>query len=289
MYNKKYVGLTAVVFVIGFLLLGTLFWGCSSDSTSSTIVQGNLDDPLFTAIRADLDDAVDSILANIHAPLDNRWGFPLDSTNWQDEQDEWWFGPLNPDDTADYEYSDDGWHTLYVVHLTASGSQVFYDSVGFFVNGSPWMMYTTDVDEVKYRGSYQVDDDEGGETLTLNYTTRVDVNNVNTTQADANGTALVGVTSEYTEGASSVVEVFDFDVSFEELKFNRIATDNWDTYSGVEGEADVVLTYSAETTTGDNVVALDQDWTIKITFEGNVAHIDATLENTRWSYDHNIQ
>jgi len=124
MYNKKYVGIAAVVFLIGLLVAFTMFWGCSDNSSGPSFIHGDLDDPAFVAIRSTMETVNDSVIYNSFMPLTNRWGFPLDSSSWEDKTD-WWLGTINPDeDTVDYQYTQDGWHIIYMIYLSASGSQV---------------------------------------------------------------------------------------------------------------------------------------------------------------------
>ena len=75
MYNKKYVGLLTVLLGIGLMVAFTMFWGCSDSSISPTVIQGDLNDPEFLAIRPSLDEAVDSAVYGAFSPLMNQWGF----------------------------------------------------------------------------------------------------------------------------------------------------------------------------------------------------------------------
>lgn len=288
MYKKKYLGITFVLLGIGLMLAFTMFWGCSSDSTGSTIVQGDLSDPTFMAVRDNLDDAIDSIADKVHLPLTNPWGFPIDSTTWTDPDDNIWWNPQNPEDSADYDYSDDGWHTMYVYQLTASGSQIYYDSMAFYLNGRALENYPKEAEEIKYRGSYSREIDDGDQITTLDYTTRVDFEGANTFIVTSTGTVTIGNTMEYSESGSDVVEQFDYDVSFENMRFTRDDPNNWDNYTGIEGDALVDMTYSVETATGTSTQNDDQTWVIEVTFDEDVAHINATYGNTRWTYDHNL-
>lgn len=287
MYNKKYLGVLTVLFGLGFVLLFTMFWACSSDSTGSTIVQGDLNDPAFTAVRGDVDDMVDSILHNIHNPLTNPWGFPLDSTTLNDPDDDIWWGPLNPEDSADYDYSD-GWHTMYVLHLSASGSEIYYDSMAFLVNGHFWESPAPGVDEIWYRGSYSLDNSTEDEDLVFDFTTRVDIQNVSSYIASAAGNAEMITTRSYSEGASDISEQFDFDVTFDNVDLTRDELGSWDQYTQVGGQFTADMTYTVETTEGDEVEIMDQEWVIEVTFDGTVSEIKATKGNTQWTFDHNL-
>lgn len=288
MYKKMYLGIAFVLFGVGLMLAFTMLWGCSSDSIGSTIVQGDLDDPTFMAIRDNLDEVIDSIAEKAHTPLTNPWGFPLDSATWTNPDDNIWWGPLNPGDSADYDYSDDGWHTMYVYQLTASGSQIYYDSMAFYINGHPLNEYPPETQEVKYRGSYQHEIEEGNQINTLDYTIRVDYENVSSFIAGATGTAVIGIANEYTEGTSDIVEQYDFDVSFEDMQYTRDDINSWDNYTAVNGDIQIGMNYAIETTTGTTTQTDDQAWTIEITFEEDIAHVNATYGNTRWTYDHNL-
>ena len=288
MYNKKYLGIMTVLFALGLMLLFTMFWGCDSDSTGSTIVQGDLNDPVFTAIRADLDDMVDSILHNIHNPLTNPWGFPLDSSTLEDPDDDIWWGPLNPEDSADYDYSEDGWHTMYVIHLTASGSEIYYDSMAFFVGGHPWEGFVQGVDEIKYRGSYALDNSGEDQDIVMEFTTRVDLTDVSSYIASANGTAEVMTVVSYSESSSDISERFDYDVTFEDVELTRDNISNWSTYTDADGQLDISMTYTVETTTGDDVDIDEQDWVVEVVLNGSEAEIVATYGNTQWNFDHSL-
>lgn len=282
MYNKKYVGLLTALLGIGLMLAFTMFWGCSDSSISPTVIQGDLNDPEFQAIRPSLEEALDSAVYAMFNPLTNPHGFPLDSSTWQDKLD-YDLGPMGPDDSADYAY-EGGWHVMYVSHLSASGTEVFYDSLGFFVNSSPWMMFTDDVNIVKYRGSYDISETEGETIDEYVITTRVDFEDVNTVAAVGTGTMGITANSVYTEGQSTMDETFDFDITVGPMTYNRPTTDNWDSFETVEGEVDIMLAYTLE----GGVVTIDQDWTIEVTFDIDVAHVEATKGNTVWSFDHDL-
>jgi hypothetical protein len=288
MYKKKYLGILFVLLAVGLMLAFTMLWGCSSDSTSSPIVQGDLDDPIFTAIRENLDNVIDSIAGKVHDPLTNPWGFPLDSSTWTNPEDNIWWGPQNPADSVDYNYSEDGWHTMYVYQLTASGSQIFYDSVAFYMFGVPIENYSGQTQEIKYRGSCQREIDNGDQLTTIGYTIRADYENVGTYISSATGTAVIGIVDEYTESGSDIIEQYDFDISFEEIQFTRSDLNGWSNYESIDGDVMVDMTYAAQTTTGGETENFDQNWTIEVSIEENVAHINATQGNTRWTYDHNL-
>ncbi len=282
MYNKKYVGLLTALLGLGLMLAFTMFWGCSDSSISPTVIQGDLNDPEFLVVRPGLENAVDSAVYGAFSPLLNQWGFPLDSSTWQDKQD-FDLGPMGPDDSADYAY-EGGWHVIYVSHLSASGTEVFYDSLGFFVNSSPWMMFTDDVNNVKYRGSYQLSETEGETVDGYVITTRMDYEDVNTVASVGTGTMEITSNSIYTEDQSTMDETFDFDITVGPLTYNRPTTGEWDSFETIEGEVDITLTYTLE----GGAETIDQEWTIEVTFGNDVAHIEATKGNTVWSFDHDL-
>lgn len=285
MYNKKYVGFMTAGLILGLFLAFTMFWGCSSNSSGPTIIQGDLNDPQFAQIRTSLDNAVDSMLVQVFNPLANQWNFPLDTADWQDPNDNWWLGPMGDDDSIDYEYTDDGWHVLYVVNLTAAGTQVFYDSLAYYVDGVPWMLFASDVDEIKYRGSYETEFDDGQIITTLNYVSRVDLDNVNTTTAAANGTLVVDENRNYTDNGSDVEENFNLDAVYSDFEFTRTETVNWDTYTGMSGTVTADLEY---TQTVDDVVTESTLWNVEIVFGDESAEIKVTKDNTQWTYELNL-
>jgi hypothetical protein len=282
MYNKKYVGLLTALLGIGLMLAFTMFWGCSDSSISPTVIQGDLSDPEFLAIRPSLDDAVDSAIYGAFSPLTNPHGFPLDSSTWQDKLD-FELGPMGPDDSADYTY-EGGWHVMYVSHLSASGTEVFYDSLGFFVNSSPWMMLTDDVNIVRYRGSYELSETEGETADEYIITARMDFEDVNTVASVGTGTMVITSNSIYTEGTSTMDETFDFEITIGPLTYNRPTTGDWESFETIEGEVNITLTYTLE----GGTETIDQEWTIEITLEDDVAHVEATKGNTVWSFDHDL-
>ncbi|HEQ99691.1 MAG TPA: hypothetical protein ENO22_10160 [candidate division Zixibacteria bacterium] len=287
MYNKKYLGILTVLTGVGFMLLFTMFWACSSDTIGPIMVEGDLDDPVFTAVRSDLDDMVDSIIHNIHNPLTNPWGFPIDSSILDDPDNDIWWGPLNPEDSADYGYSD-GWHTMYVVHLTASGSEIFYDSMAFLINGRPLPNSFSGIDEIKYRGSYALDNSSANEDVSMGFITRVDINDVDTYVASAGGTGEIITTRSYSQYGSDITEQFDFDITFSDIELTRNYLNDWDHYSRIDGQIQSDLTYTVSTTNGDDTNIMQQDWIIDITLNGNIAEIIATCGNIRWTFDHNL-
>ena len=173
---------------------------------------------------------------------------------------------------------------MYVSHLSASGTEVFYDSLGFFVNSSPWMMFTDDVNNVRYRGSYELSETEGETVDEYVITTRMDFTDVNTVAAVGVGTMGITSNSVYTEGQSTMDETFDFEIIVGPLTYNRPTTGDWDEFETIDGEVDITLTYTLEG--GD--VPVDQEWTIEVTMESDVAHVEATKGNTVWSYDHEL-
>jgi hypothetical protein len=285
MYNKKYVGILAALLGLGMLFAFTMFWGCSSNSSNPTVIRGDLNDPSFQAIRTSMESTIDSAVVNAFTPLDNRWGFPLDSSEWHDLDSLSILGPLNPDDSVDYQYNDDGWHVIYVTHLSAAGSEVFYDSLGFFVGDNPWKVFDFRVDDVKYRGSYDLETEEDEVVITTQFTSRIDIEDVNTTTATSTGTIQVENESVWTESGSDFVQTLDFDVTFDGIECDRPTTDDWETYEVTGGEVDISLTYIL---TEDDVETVEEDWTIEVTVDGDVAHIDAIKGNVHWIYDYNL-
>jgi len=286
MYNKKYVGIMAAVLGLGLMLALTMFWGCSDDGTNSTIVRGDLNDPEFMAIRPSLDDVIESAVEGTFDPLTNRWDFPLDSSTWRNK-DDYWLGPLNPDDSVEYEY-EGGWHVIYLAHLSASGSEVFYDSMAFFVNDAPWMMFTVEVSNVKYRGSYQLTENDGETVIEDVITTRVDLADVNTDVATGTGTMNIVSNSVYSQGQSDMDETFDFDIILGPMTFMRPTLNNWDSYETANGELDIMLTYTVETTTAGETETVNQDWTIQVTVDDNIGQVEVTRDNTLWTYNLNL-
>jgi len=286
MYNKKYVGLLTALLGLGILFAFTMFWGCSSNSSSPSVVRGDLTDPSFQAIRTGMEQTVESTVANGFMPLNNRWGFPLDSSQWYDVDS---IGnprmPLNPEDSVDYEYNADGWHVIYLTHLSAAGSEIYYDSLGFFAESTPWKVFDFRVDEVKYRGSYDLETEDGDADVTTSLTSRVDLEETNTTTAISTGTMEYGVETVWSEDGSDYVKNLDFEVTFNDVEYDRPTTDNWDDYETVTGEVEISLTYIL---TEDNVETVDETWTIEVTVDGDVAHIDAEKGNVHWIYDYNL-
>jgi hypothetical protein len=287
MYNKKYLGVLTILFGIGFVLLFTTFWACSSDIISPIMVEGDMDDPIFTAVRSDVDDMVDSIIHNIHNPLTNPWGFPLDSSDLDDPDSDIWWGPMNPNDSADYDYSD-GWHTMYVVHLTASGSEIYYDSMSFLIDGRPLPNDFAGIDEIKYRGSYALDNSTASDDFTLEFITRADITDVDTYVASAAGTGEIITTRSYSQYGSDFTEELDFNITFSDVELTRNTLSDWDHYRRVDGQIESDLTYTVETTNGDDTNIMQQDWIIEITLNGTIAEVKATYGNIQWTFDHNL-
>jgi len=113
--------------IFAVIAIFALIAGCSSDSsTSTTIKQGDLNDPAFQAVQAEGNEMIDSLIARGFAPLSNPWAFPIDTTlNWKDKL------PTLPDDTVSYGYDDEGWHSIYIGSFATSNNRVVVDSVRF--------------------------------------------------------------------------------------------------------------------------------------------------------------
>ncbi|MBD3380945.1 MAG: hypothetical protein GF404_01980 [candidate division Zixibacteria bacterium] len=272
MYNKKYVGILALMLGIAFTMLLTLMYGCSDSSSGPSIVQGDLSDPDFVAVKASIEESVDSVIFGSYNPMTNHWGFPLDSTTYKDK-DDWWLGPLGDDDSVKYSFNS-VWHIIEMTHLSASGSEVYYDSMAFVADGEYQRNYTSEVDQILYRGSRTLIQEGASGTDTIDITIRVDLEDVNTTQAQSEGDVLIDMVLNNSGSRARYV----YDVDVDSLAYSRTGTSSWQTYNSVSGAFDASMDYITS--------SVDQDWTVDVTVSGGTAAIKATKGNTQWTYNY---
>jgi len=147
------------------------------------------------------------------------------------------------------------------------------------------MLFGPSVDEVKHRGSYETEFDDGQTITTLIYVSRVDLEDVNTTTAVANGTITLDQNLDYVEDNAAVEENFYLDAAYTDLEFSRTDTSNWDSYTGVTGAVNADLAFTV--TVADEITVFTE-WNVEITISDESAVIKVTKENTQWTYELNL-
>ncbi|MFH1893049.1 MAG: hypothetical protein ABIK83_10270 [Candidatus Zixiibacteriota bacterium] len=265
------------------LLALALLMGCSSDSgTDTTIKQGNPNDATFLAVRAEVGEVIDELVDNSYEPLTNPWGFPLDSINdWPD------YSSLHPDDTIDYNYSDDGWYSLYVGSFATSNVSIVVDSVMFLRNGEAMFNYNsyTDGIEVK-RHVNQTYEGEESDYSEQTIHCEGSFSGVNLATATVDALAEFDVDDYSIDGSSTMHINSEYTVTVTDMQFDREHEfAQWDNAAPQGGSISLTVTRTTEVTVDNTTTNTSGDWNITVTFSSNgTASIEVISNNTRWTY-----
>ena len=262
-----------------------LFIGCSSDSgTDTTIKQGNPNDADFLAVRAEVNEVLDSLVDRSFNPLTNPWGFPLDTMTLRQD-----YGPFHPDDEVDYGY-EDGWYTLILGSFATSVNSMVVDSVMFLRGDSPSSSYdihTTGI-HVKSRITITYDGQE------TDYTEQTFFGNIQYTDVDE-ASALVDadiiweIDDFSADGSVQTHDYFDITVTIDELQYDRNSGFVWEDNIPSDGTLALTVTITTQVTDGSETTTATRDWSFDVTFStGGSASVEVISNNTRWTYSDNF-
>jgi len=265
------------------LLALALLMGCSSDSgTDTTIKQGDPNDAAFLAVRAEVGEVIDELVDNSHEPLTNPWGFPLDSINdWPD------YSSLHPDDTTDYDYSNDGWYTLYIGSFATSNVSIVVDSVMFLRNGEAMSNYNsyTEGIEVKRHANQTYEGEESDYSEQTIYCVG-SFSGVNQATTIVDAFAELDIDDYSIDGSSTVHINSEYIVTVTDMQFDREHEfAPWDDTAPQSGSVSLTVTRTIEVTVDNSTTNTSRDWNVTMTFSSNgVASIEVISNNTRWTY-----
>jgi hypothetical protein len=258
-----------------------LFVGCSSDSgIDTTIKQGNPNDPAFLAVKAEINDVLDSITVRSFNPLTNPWGFPLDSTTLRQD-----YGPFHPGDIVDYGY-DNGLYTLLIGSFATAVNTMIVDSVMFLKGDIPsyWYdQYTTDI-HVRSRIIITYDGEET-EYTEQSYYGNIRLSGVNQQSATADGDVTWGIDYYEDTGSIQTHDCYDATVTIDGIQFDRTPTYIWGDYTPSAGIISLSVTCTNEVTDGSETTTTSRDWMFEVTISSDgTASVEVISNNTRWVY-----
>jgi hypothetical protein len=264
-----------------------LFIGCSSDSgTDTTIKQGNPNDADFLAVRAEVNEVLDSLVDRTFNPLTNPWGFPLDTMTFPFD-----YGPFHPGDQADYGY-DNGWYSLILGSFATSINSLVVDSVMFIEGDNPSSSYNIHTTGMHVKSHITITYD-GQET---DYTEQSFYGDIRYTDLEVEkASALVDadITWEIddysTDGSVQTHDNLDITVTIEELQYDRNSGLVWEDNIPSDGTLDLTVTVTTQVTDGSETTTATRDWSFDVTFSsGGSASVEVISNNTRWTYNDNF-
>lgn len=262
------------------------FIGCSSDSgTDTTIKQGNPNDADFLAVRAEINEVLDSLVDRTFDPLTNPWGFPLDSMTFPFD-----YGPFNSEDTVEYGY-ENGWHSLILGSFATSINTMVVDSVMFLVGDNPSYSYsiihTTGI-HVKSHITITYDVQETDYTEQTYYGD-IRYSDVEKASALVDADITWEIDDYSTDGSVQTHDNFDITVTIEDLQYDRNSGFVWEDNTPSDGTVDLTVIVTTLVTDGSETTTATRDWSFDITISsGGSASVEVISNNTRWTYSDNF-
>ncbi len=278
--------LTALAGLVVALFALALIWGCSDDDSPTASNLGDLTDPEFVPVKAQVDSTLGTIIADWLNGFNNLYVRPGDTTSVgaqlsppvADPGDE-----IDPD-TLLSTYSD-GWHYVYA---TYTGSVYFSrtkDSIRYQVDSSPVQNPSASVDFLHIIDNWEFTalDDQVSHT---DYSGR---HNIQFVDLDTDVATITG------DGNSRVIDYYigvdttmTHDFNFATIDFDQVqiagTPGGWVNSCPTAGEIDFDLTY---TTSWTNALTSGADTTtfdINVEYEDGTAKVRAFDGTTKWYY-----
>ncbi|MCK4655842.1 MAG: hypothetical protein KAT85_02385 [candidate division Zixibacteria bacterium] len=262
-----------------------LFIGCSSDSgTDTTIKQGNPNDADFLAVRAEVNEVLDSLVDRTFNPLTNPWGFPLDTMTLPFD-----LGPFHPGDAVEYGY-ENGWYSLLLGSFATSINSMVVDSVMFLLGDNPSSSYNIHTTGIHVKSHITITYD-GQETDYTEQTYFGDIRYTDVEKASALVDADITweIEDYYTVGTVQTNDNFDITVTIDELQYDRSSGFVWVDNIPSDGTFDLTVTVTTQVTDGSETTTATRDWSFDVTFSsGGSAAVEVISNNTRWTYSDNF-
>lgn len=265
------------------LAIFTLLVGCSSDSgTTTTVKQGDPNNPAFQSISAEANSVLDSLVERSFNPLTNPWQFPIDTmTNWVDRF------PMVPGDTIDYTY-DGGWYSIYLGSFATSNNKVVVDSIMFTLDGNPYAQYDIHATGIEYAGhitrSYDGTSsnyDEEDVYIRASYSGTEYTSDAVT----VDGTAAWEVDEYVTSGSIETHNNYAFSITVEDLQFDKESNGSLDDSTPSDGSITLTVVQTAEVTESGSTATTTTSWSFTVSVSDNgAASVEVNSDNTVWNY-----
>jgi hypothetical protein len=258
--------------------------GCSSDKTTTPAkgTEGSPTDPQFLLVQGQINNYLDSTKEVFSVGLENIYQLPTDT-----DQVQVIHGPLGPDDTALYAYSD-GWHVTYVSRQNAYFNDFFRDSVQFQINSVP----AEEPDGLDYLHFIR----QWGYTSNLTDQTHTDATgyiNIEFAGLDEQTSTINGLNNilaewKYISEDSIVTAIFDMDVTVTDVEIIKSDLYGWVSGCPHYGQLSMTVAQSYLVDYGSSDDFYVKDWEVLVEIEGGTADVRVSSDGLVWNYSHLI-
>ncbi len=270
-----------------FALLVFLFVaGCSGDddkgSTPNQPNAGDLEDPDFALVQQHVNSYIDSTLEIFALGLENIYQLPTDTDQVANQK-----GPIGPNDTVAYAYSD-GWHITYVARHNDNFDDFFRDSVKF-MSDSTVIEDPQGLDYMNYIRYWAFNSNLTSQTHTnLSGNLNIVFSDLDQNECSIDGFKNAIFVWNYVSADSTVEATFDMEVDIDNVVLRQTPGYGWINGCPVSGTYTMTIDESYELTTGLDSDFNVQQWQVSVSITDGVATIEVTKDNTLWSYTYDF-
>jgi len=270
-------GLAALLGVMVILMVG-----CSDDdgTTGPTTVNGQMDDPMFVAVKGQLDQFVDSTVSFLKSGLNTMDGvsdgntiLPPQYAVIPEEQNHW-----------DTSFTGDGWYQISI-GFSHDVAPVWYaslnDSIQYRLNGEVLMSDFRTRDELQYIHHWTFGVEDTNESY-VSFEGDADFTfaDLKTSPATITGTRDLDVHVQQVTADSTVTFDFTFAADVDDIRLQKTENTGW-SQCPVAGavSAEITMVYQK-----DDSEPITTVWNATLTFDHGDLAATVTLGNTVWRY-----
>ncbi len=277
--------LTALAGLI--VLSMALVIGCSSDktTTSPTITYGELTDPEFIPVKAQVDSVLTSIVSDVLSGFNKLSVAPGDTSSVQADMTPPSVEPdpnANPDSLLAVYFGD--WNYVYATYTGTTYFSRLRDSIQYKTDGVAQQNPTGTVDFIHNitNWTFTVIDQN---TTHTDYAGRTDftLTNLDQTTATINGTFTTTVKNVFVGIDSSFTELYSFDVDMTNFTVSE-NSGAWITGCPNTGSLSLDLGYTYTYETNLDFGSGNSNWTATASFSSGTATVNIGNGTTDWQY-----